>query len=71
MRRGAVRGALLFSLIALAPASGQGPSEVRIDISSGGRRIRIHCEWLEPQGDKAARAMSVTAEEVLADDLEN
>src|SRR5437867_10964136 len=63
-------GTVLLSLIALAKTEGQSPSDVRIDISSGGRRIRIHCEWLEPKGDKAAHAMSVTAEEVLASDLE-
>ena len=64
-------GTVLLSLIALAKTEGQSPSDVRIDISSGGRRIRIHCEWLEPKGDKAAHAMSVTAEEVLASDLES
>ena len=64
-------GTVLLSLIALAKTEGQSPGDVRIDISSGGRRIRVHCEWLEPKGDKAAHAMSVTAEEVLASDLES
>jgi TolB protein len=61
---------LLLPLLALTPAHGQSPTDVRIDIQSGGRRIRVHCEWLEPQGDRSARAMAVTAEEVLANDLE-
>ncbi len=71
MRRCSALGALLLSLLSPVPSSGQGPGDVRIDISSGGRRIRVHCEWLQPAGDKSARAMAVTAEEVLANDLEN
>ena len=71
MRRSVAGGTILLVLLALAPAHGQGPSEVRIDITSGGRRIRVHCEWLEPAGDRTARAMSVTAEEVMANDLES
>ena len=70
MKRRALPAVLLLSALSLAPALGQGPNEVRIDISSGGQRIRVHCEALEPAGDRAGRAMSVTADEVLANDLE-
>jgi TolB protein len=56
--------------LAISPASGQSPGDVRIDITSGGRRIRVHCESLAAAGDRSARAMSVQADEVLANDLE-
>jgi len=45
--------------------------DVRIDIQSGGRRVRIHCEALASSGGREARAFSVQADEVLADDLQN
>jgi TolB protein len=70
IRRSAFTVAALLAL-AITPANGQGPSEVRIDITSGGRRIRIHCESLVPAGDRSARASSVQADEVLANDLAN
>jgi len=57
--------------VVLSPAFGQGTSDVRIDITSGGRRTRVHCESLQPGGDRGARTMSVGADEVLANDLEN
>jgi TolB protein len=71
MRRRALTIALLAALLALSPALGQSPTDVSIKTTKGGLRTRIHCEWLEPKGDKSARPMSVTAEEVLANDLEN
>jgi TolB protein len=71
MRRHVPAAALVFALIALSPALGQSPTDVTIKTTKSGLRIRIHCEWLEPKGDKTARAMSVTAEEVMAADLEN
>jgi TolB protein len=54
------------------PAStfGQAPPVVRIDISSGGQKIRIHCEPLQPGGDRSARSWSLQADEVLAHDLD-
>jgi len=69
MRRRVLVTAILLALPALA--LGQSPTDVTIKTTKGGLRTRIHCEWLEPKGDKAAHAMSVTAEEVLANDLEN
>jgi TolB protein len=69
MRRKALATAILLALPALA--LGQSPTDVTIKTTKGGLRTRIHCEWLEPKGDKAAHTMSVTAEEVLANDLEN
>jgi TolB protein len=71
MRRRALAIAILFVLTALTPALGQSPPEVKMKTVKGGSHTRIHCEWLEPKGDKAAHAAAVTAEEVLADDLEN
>ena len=63
---------LLMALLLLAlPARAQSPEEVRIDITSGARRIRIHCEALTPAGDRNPRVPSVQADEVLARDLEN
>jgi len=46
------------------------PSDVRIDISGAGRRIRIHCESLAAQGDRNAGSFSVQADEVVAHDLD-
>lgn len=45
--------------------------DVRIDITQGGGRIRVHCESLQPGGDRNARVTSVQADEVLANDLAN
>jgi TolB protein len=71
MRRRLLPAVLLQLLLAVSTAHGQGSTDVTLGTTKGGIRIRIHCEWLEPKGDKSARAMSVTAEEVMADDLEN
>ncbi len=65
----------LMPLVALVmwagPAGAQTPTDVRIDISSGeGRRIRVHCEALQPAGDRTASSWSVQADEVLARDLD-
>jgi TolB protein len=64
----------LLCALALAigvPAVAQTPSDVRIDIKSGvGQRIRIHCEALQPSGDRSAGTWSVQADEVLAHDLD-
>ncbi|HTO90607.1 MAG TPA: Tol-Pal system beta propeller repeat protein TolB [Candidatus Sulfotelmatobacter sp.] len=62
---------LLLALTLAMPARAQAPTEVRIDISSGGHRIRIHCESLNPAGDRNPRVPSVQADEVIANDLEN
>ncbi len=63
---------LLAALATLAwPADAQSPEEVRLDIRSGARRIRIHCEALDPHGDRNPRVPSVQADEVLANDLDH
>lgn len=67
MTRAAAVLALL--LLAAAPGEAQTPTEVRLDITSGGRRVRVHCEALKPGGERAAGATSVQADEVLAADL--
>ena len=61
---------LALALLVL-PARAQSPEEVRIDITSGMRRIRIHCEALTPAGDRSPRVPSVQADEVLANDLDH
>lgn len=62
----AVAGLLVVAGLAVAQTR-----DVRIDIRSGqGRRIRIHCEALASSGGREARAFSVQADEVLADDLD-
>jgi len=71
MRRHAFAFAFLATLLALTPAWGQSPTDVSIKTTKGGLRTRIHCEWLEPKGDKSARTTAVPAEEVMANDLEN
>jgi len=65
--------AALLALLALGvtPSRAQSPDEVRIDITSGMRRIRIHCEALTAVGDRSPRVPSVQADEVLANDLEH
>jgi TolB protein len=63
--------AALLSLLLSSPAPAQAPTDVTIKTTKGGIRTRIHCEALEPAGDRGARSMSVPADEVLADDLEN
>jgi TolB protein len=70
-----MRRALAFALVLLAiaavRAAAQPPTDVRIDIKSGeGRRIRVHCEAMQPSGDRNAGTWSVQADEVLAHDLE-
>ena len=62
-----------FSLFVLAglPGAARSQSDVRIDITSGGRRIRIHCEALTAAGDKNPRVASAVADEILANDLEH
>jgi TolB protein len=62
---------LVLGALAGAPAAAQPPSEVRINISSGGRRIRIHCEALAAEGDRNPRVPSAQADEVLANDLDH
>lgn len=45
--------------------------DVQIDIRSDAvRRIPVHCESMTPVGDRQARAWSVQADEVLANDLD-
>lgn len=70
MRR-ALALALALQVAAAWPAAAQPPTDVRIDISRGeGMRIRVHCEALQPAGDRNAGTWSVQADEVLAHDLE-
>jgi TolB protein len=58
-------------LVALAaPGAAQTPTEVRLDISSGGQRIRIHCEPLRADGDRGAATASVEVDRVLANDFD-
>jgi TolB protein len=62
---------IVLSMLGLAaPVAAQAPSEVRIDITGAGRRIRVHCESMRGEGDRQARTWSVQADEVLAHDLE-
>ncbi len=70
MIRRATNAALALLSLAIAPAGAQSPGDVRIDITSGGRRIRVHCETLQAKGDRNASASSVQADDVLAADLE-
>ncbi|TMQ73260.1 MAG: Tol-Pal system beta propeller repeat protein TolB [Candidatus Eisenbacteria bacterium] len=70
-----MRRTLTMAMVAMAlgagPARSQTPTDVRLDISSGeGRRIRIHCESLQPGGDRVAGTWSVQADDVLAHDLD-
>jgi TolB protein len=59
---------MVAGLAALAVAQSR---DVRIDITSGqGRKIRLHCESLAPEGSKNAREYSVQADDVLAKDLD-
>ena len=60
----------LLALTLAVPAAAQAPTEVRIDISGAGQRIRIHCEALSPAGDRNAGSWSLQADEVLAHDLD-
>jgi len=66
------RAVALALCVAVVPGVGraQAPTDVRIDISGAGQRIRILCEALAPAGDRNARSWSVQADEVLAHDLE-
>jgi TolB protein len=62
---------VLLVLALIAPGVRSQSRDVRIDISSGqGRRIRILCESLSAEGNRDARASSVQADEVLANDLD-
>jgi TolB protein len=51
------------------PARAEDPT-VRIEGSKIGGRIPIHCEPLEPVGDRNARSWSLQADQVLSSDLE-
>jgi TolB protein len=62
---------MLGLLVLLVPAAaGAQTRDVRIDISGQGQRIRIHCESLQPVGDRNARSWSAQADELLARDLQ-
>jgi TolB protein len=65
---------LVLGVLSCALAAGIAlaqPSDVRIDITSGqGRRIRIHCEAMDAQGNRNAAVSSVQADELLANDLD-
>lgn len=63
---------LVVALALLAVLGRARGDDVRIDITTGqGRRIRIHCEALEAQGNRNAAVSSVQADEVLASDLDH
>jgi TolB protein len=68
-----IRRASGFLMLALlgssVPGTAQTPTEVRLDITSGGQRIRIHCQALRPGGDRTAAATAIQSDEVLAADL--
>ena len=68
MRRLAIAALILAASV--VPALAQAPTEVRIDISGAGQKIRVHCEALQPLGDRNARSWSLQADEVLARDLD-
>jgi len=61
---------LVAVLLGSLAASAQSPPVVRIDISGGGQKIRVHCESLMPAGDRNAHSWSVQANDVLANDLD-
>jgi TolB protein len=62
---------LLPAGLAVATALAQ-TRDVYIDVRSDAvRRIRVHCESLSPGGDRQARAWSVQADEVLANNLDH
>ncbi len=61
MKRCAAWFGVLAALACAAVARSQPPTEVRIDISGAGQRIRLHCESLEPAGDRSARSWSARA----------
>jgi TolB protein len=61
---------LLVALLGPGGARAQTPTEVRLDISGAGQRIRVHCEPLQPAGDRNARSWSLQADQVLANDLD-
>ena len=70
MNRRLVLGLASCAVVLAAAAFAQPPAEVRLDLSAGGKRMRLHCESLKPQGDRGAGAGSVQADEVLANDLD-
>ncbi len=70
MKRCTLWFGVLAGLACAAVARSQPPTEVRIDISGAGQRIRLHCESLEPVGDRSARSWSTQADDVLARDLD-
>ena len=64
------QAAVLAALLLVPPVAAQ-TRDVRIDVRSDAvRRISVHCESLDPTGDRQARSWSVQADEVLATDLE-
>src|SRR3989442_1697360 len=59
------------ALLVVVPLGAQ-PRDVRININSGqGKRIRVFCQSFDASGDRDSRAGAVTAEDVLANDLDN
>jgi TolB protein len=70
MRRPHVSCAVGLALLSCAGVAWS-QSDVRIDLSAGGHRARIHCESLRPDGDRGAGTTSVQADEVLANDLDH
>ncbi len=71
MRRRVAVLVLCWSALAGLALAQEPPGEVRLDITTGqGRRIRIHCESLQPAGDRHAGTLSVQADETLANDLD-
>ena len=63
---------LLSSALALAlgAAGAAAQTDVRIDVSGGGRRVPVHCEALAAAGDRSPKVPSALADEVLASDLD-
>jgi TolB protein len=62
---------LSAALIGIAGAArAQAPTDVHIDLSKSGSRIRIHCESLTPAGAANARSWALQADEVLSNDLD-
>jgi TolB protein len=46
------------------------PTDVHIDLSKSGARIRIHCEPLTTAGDRNAKSWGLQADDVLSNDLD-
>lgn len=66
--------AMRCAMLALAPlvtSAALAQTEVRLDVTSGAKRIPIRTDALKASGDRSAAQTSAQADEVLANDLEH